>query len=634
MQNLYNNLKDLLQQDERLVVDGKLLKNKIIELALAMDGSLLKLLLSNAGIKKHFFSDVEGVLVFDKIKFQKFISNKQFLPDSFTAFKNKIGLTANDEFITESKEVVLAWPYKDCVLEGGQTKEDAKRSEVFWNETLAPDEIDLLLSPKVLTNFKKYDKDGEHPVFEVTLENNLIIKGNNLLSLHTLLKVYRGRIKLIYIDPPYNTGGDSFQYNDSFNHSTWLSFMRNRLLIARDLLRNDGVIFIQCDDNEQAYLRVLCDEIFNRQNFVDTFIWKNTDNAPALSKKTRKNIEFIHCYEKRINKSLEYRGRLSDNDDAPLLNSGNPIKELNFQENIIHFNIEDGTYKKGAYDGVELLNDLIVENGLNKNSIKLKGKFKWGQDTVDNEIRNGTYFLIKTQKMSIRYQRVNASTMAPDKLIDETYLSKAIGVATNEDARKEINGVDVDFNSFPKPESLISFLIQAVTVEGDIILDFFAGSGTTGVVAHKLKRKYILCEQMGYVESTIVKRLNKVINGEQGGISKTVNWQGGGSFIFCELAKVNQEYIDKIQEASTKEQLQSIWAAMQEKAFISYNVNIAAINDKATGFDNLTIEEQQKFLIEILDKNLLYVPYSSIDDKDYNISEDDKKLNRQFYSLK
>ncbi len=634
MQNLYNDLKDLLQQDERLVVDGKLLKNKIIELALAMDGSLLKLLLTHAGLKKHFFSDVEGVLVFDKIKFQKFISNKQFLPDSYTAFKNKIGLTANDEFITESKEVVLAWPYKDCVLEGGQTKEDAKRNEVFWNETLAPDEIDQLLSPKVLTNFKKYDKDGEHPVTEITLNDNLIIKGNNLLALHSLEKVYRGRVKLIYIDPPYNTGGDSFQYNDSFNHSTWLSFMRNRLLIARDLLRNDGVIFIQCDDNEQAYLRVLCDEIFNRQNFVDTFIWKNTDNAPALSKKTRKNIEFIHCYEKRINKSIEYRGRSSDNDDAPLLNSGNPIKELNFQENIIHFNIEDGIYKKGTYDGVELLNDLIVENGLNKNSIKLKGKFKWGQDTVANEIKNGTYFLIKTQKMSIRYQRVNASTMAPDKLIDDTYLSKAIGVATNEDARKEINGVDVDFNSFPKPESLISFLIQAVTKEGDIILDFFAGSGTTGVVAHKLKRKYILCEQMDYVESTIVKRLNKVISGEQGGISKTVNWQGGGSFIFFELAKANQEYIDKIQETSTKEQLQAIWTAMQDKAFISYNVDIAAINNKANGFDDLTLEEQQHFLIEILDKNMLYVPYTSIDDKDYNISEEDKKLNRQFYSLK
>jgi len=233
MQNLYDNLKELLQKDERLVVDGKLLKNKIIELALAMDASLLKLLLTDAAIKKHFFTDVSGVLVFDKIKFQKFISNKQFLPNSYTAFKNKIGLTVNDEYISESKDVVLAWPYKDCVLEGGQSKEDAKRNEVFWNETLAPDEIDQLLSPKVLTNFKKYDKKGEHKVSELSFDDNLVIKGNNLLVLHTLLKVYRGKIKLIYIDPPYNTGNDSFLYNDSFNHSAWLIFIKNRLEVAK-----------------------------------------------------------------------------------------------------------------------------------------------------------------------------------------------------------------------------------------------------------------------------------------------------------------------------------------------------------------------------------------------------------------
>ncbi len=273
MQNLYNDLKDLLQQDDRLVVDGKLLKNKIIELALAMDGSLLKLLLSHDGIKKHFFTEVEGVLVFDKIKFQKFISNKQFMPDSYTAFKNKIGLTVNDEFITESKEVVLAWPYKDCVLEGGQTKEDAKRNEVFWNETLAPDEIDQLLSHKALTNFKKYDKTGEHAVSEITLNDNLIIKGNNLLALHSLEKIYRGRVKLIYIDPPYNTGNDSFGYNDKFIHSTWLTFMRNRLSVAKDLLSNDGSIFIQLDWNDVHYCKLLMDEIFGREFFRNEIIW-------------------------------------------------------------------------------------------------------------------------------------------------------------------------------------------------------------------------------------------------------------------------------------------------------------------------------------------------------------------------
>ncbi|OIN96205.1 hypothetical protein AUJ66_07155 [Candidatus Desantisbacteria bacterium CG1_02_38_46] len=167
MQNLFNELKTLLEKDNRLVIEGKLLKNKVIELALKLDSELLKLLLKNESIKKHFFQEVEGALVFDKIKFQKFVSNKAFLPDSYTSFKNKIGLvTENEEYLSESKEVVLTWPYKDCVLEGGMEKEDEKRAEIFYNEILAPDEIDRLLEPKVLTNFKRIDKDGEHKVKE------------------------------------------------------------------------------------------------------------------------------------------------------------------------------------------------------------------------------------------------------------------------------------------------------------------------------------------------------------------------------------------------------------------------------------------------------------------------------------
>ncbi|HNV31151.1 MAG TPA: site-specific DNA-methyltransferase, partial [Cyclobacteriaceae bacterium] len=255
MQNLLNELTELLSKDDRLVVDSKLLKNKITELALAMDSELIKLLLKNKNIKKHFFTDIEGILVFDKIKFQRFVSNKEFLPDSYTAFKNKIGLVnEQSDYITNSQEVVLAWPYKDCVLEGGQTKEDQKRDEIFWNETLAPDEIDRLLAPKVFTGWKRYDAKGEHELSGKEKldfnDENLIIRGNNLLALHSIYKRFAGKINLIYIDPPYNTGNDSFRYNDSFNHSTWLSFMKNRLTIAKNLLTADGSIFIQIDNNE------------------------------------------------------------------------------------------------------------------------------------------------------------------------------------------------------------------------------------------------------------------------------------------------------------------------------------------------------------------------------------------------
>jgi len=239
-----------------------------------MDEGLITLLLSNQSIKKHFFKEIGKALVFDKVAFQSFVSNKQFLPDSYTAFKNKIGLTADREYLTESKEVVLSWAYKDCVLEGGQTKEDQKRKEIFWNETLAPDEIDRLLAPKALGNFKKYDKDGEHKVDAISLDDNLIIKGNNLLALHSLKNKYAGKVKLIYIDPPYNTGSDSFGYNDSFNHSTWLTFMKNRLEVAKELLSSNGSIWINIDDDESHYLKVICDDIFGRRNFVTNVIWQ------------------------------------------------------------------------------------------------------------------------------------------------------------------------------------------------------------------------------------------------------------------------------------------------------------------------------------------------------------------------
>ena len=272
MENLLDNLKALLKKDERLVSEGELLRNKIIGLALKLDKDLIKLLLSDNKMKEVFFVDIDGTLIFDKDKFIKFVSNKQFLPDSYTAFKNKIGLVdEKGEFISEKKDVVLSWPYKDCVLEGGMTKEDQKRDEIFWNEILAPDEISRLLDPKVFTNAKRIDKDGEHKFdgFRTDekgdIKDNLIIKGNNLLVLHSLKKRFAGKVKLIYIDPPYNPDNprNTFTYNNSFKHSTWLTFMKNRLEVAKLLLKDDGVLQIAIDENEQARLGVLIDELFH-----------------------------------------------------------------------------------------------------------------------------------------------------------------------------------------------------------------------------------------------------------------------------------------------------------------------------------------------------------------------------------
>jgi adenine-specific DNA-methyltransferase len=208
----------------------------VIDHALKLQPSLIKLLLSSKAIKKKFFVEVEGILVFDKVAFQRFVSTKNFLPDSYTQYKNKIGLSTDGEkYLTDSREVALVWPYKDCILEGGQTKEDARRNEVFYNTTLAPDEIDVLTAPKALTNWKRFDKDGETQPTAISKNDNLIIRGNNLLALHTLKEKYLGQVKLIYIDPPYNTGGaaNTFAYNNNFNHSSWLTFMKNRIEVAK-----------------------------------------------------------------------------------------------------------------------------------------------------------------------------------------------------------------------------------------------------------------------------------------------------------------------------------------------------------------------------------------------------------------
>jgi adenine-specific DNA-methyltransferase len=209
MQNLLDDLTELLQADQAFISDGAILKNVVIEAALNMDAGLLALLMQSPTIKAHFFTEVAGALVFDKVRFQDFVSNKAFLPDSYTAFKNRIGLTDGKDYLSQSRDVVLVWPYKDCVLEGGMTKEDRGRIEVFWNTTLAPDDITRLFEPKVMTGWERWDSEAvaagkAKPVGEVSEDDNLLIKGNNLLALHSLKARYAGKVKLIYIDPPYN----------------------------------------------------------------------------------------------------------------------------------------------------------------------------------------------------------------------------------------------------------------------------------------------------------------------------------------------------------------------------------------------------------------------------------------------
>ncbi|MEZ8236069.1 DNA methyltransferase [Vibrio splendidus] len=563
MLSIINALTNALQSDERFVIDGKLAKNKIVELALNLDPSLLKLLLSDEQLKGHFFQDVDGMLIFDKVAFQRFVNNKSFLPDSFTQFKNKIGLSVNTHYLNESNDVVLSWPYKDCVLEGGQTKEDQKRSEVFWNETLAPEQVDTLLAPKALQNFVKYAEDGEHTDFLLKQNDNLIIKGNNLLALHTLKAKFLGKVDLIYIDPPFNTENDSFRYNDKFNHSTWLTFMKNRLEIAKELLNPNGTIYVHIDHNEGHYLKVLMDEVFGKENFRNEIIWRYSGWNKKLKTGFERRHDTIFMYGK----------------------SDNPYFESYF------------------------------EKWASKEEYVKKRKQKLFADEDGRE-----------------YVLSDAGSGKRAKMYIEDVLAKGVVVDDVWDLDKLNNSAkeSVGFTS-QKREILLERIIKASCPEGGIVLDYHLGSGTTAATAHKLHRQYIGIEQMDYVNDVVLKRLNGVIDGDLEGISKDVNWQGGGSFVYCELAELASQYSDRVEQAQSSEKLIKIWDELKESSNLSYKVDPNQFDKNINSFNELSFENQQRFLIEAIDKNQLYVNYSDIDDESNGISEQDKKFNQMFY---
>lgn len=637
MQNLMNDLTKLFQKDERIFANGKLLKNKLTELALKLDQSLIELLLSDNKAKEHFFIEKtakkEKVLVFDKDKFIAFVNNKEFLPDSFTRFKNKIGLMINGDYLKQKDDVVLAWAYKDCVLEGGQDKEDQKRDEVFYNETLSPDEIDRLFEPKVLTNFKKYDGKGEHKITEFNADDNLIIKGNNLLALQCLKQKFKGQVKLIYIDPPYNTEGESntFIYNNKFNHSSWLTFMKNRLEVAKDFLSEEGVIVITIDDFEQAHLKVMCDEIFKRENFIGTVVVQSNPRGRTTNTHFATSHEYALFYAKDIEQVSINFTKLTKEQELDF-----DKKDTVGEYRLLPFRRSGGTStpeeRPNSYYPIyfdEKNNTFSLEKKVGSIEIypidKLGKKRVWRQTRPSflEAVARGDMICKKTSEKWVVYMKDRIKEGRKVKTIwaDSKYDASANGTML-------LKGIFSGEKLFSYPKSLytVKDTIDIVTERGgsDIVLDFFAGSGTTAHAVLDLNkedggsRQFVLCEQMYYVDTVTKERVAKVI--------KNI---GKGSFIYVELKKWNEECMIEIQEADSSRKLLNIYEKMKKESFFRYDVDLSKFEEKE--FEKLSLKEQKQILCECLDKNHLYVNLSEIDDATYKVSADDKKLNKEFY---
>ncbi|TWP24244.1 site-specific DNA-methyltransferase [Apibacter muscae] len=594
--NFNQHITQLLKADNRLVDEENDIQiNVLRDLVNNLDSQLVELLIADDKVREKFFIQVKDVYVFKQNDFIFYLDSK-VLDGSYTQYANRIGLASGGKFLTDSTDYVLDFPYKGCVLEGGQSTEEgndvyfeyneeaidyvektAKRKEIFYNNIIAKDEIDRLLEPKAFQKVVRYDGNGEtipssftrdaelnrqRGLPEDTITDNLIIKGNNLLALHSLEKEFKGKVKLIYIDPPYNTEKDSFTYNDRFTHSTWLTFMRNRLLKAFDLLSDDGGIFVQADWNEIHYLKVLMDDVCGRDNFRNEIIW---------------------FYENKF----KFQFTKNFNNDT---------------EGILYYSKKSG-FQKFKHVKVDV-----------------KNKRKQNQVTWDKELKK--MVTVKDENGNVVYYESN------DKIVGTLWNIPRINSQSKE--RLDLVG--------QKPEQLIRRILEACTEENDIVLDYHLGTGTTAATSHKMNRQYIGVEQLDYIESFTIARLNKVINNEdQSGISKDVNWQGGGSFVYAELAKNNETAKERIEACTNLDELLQLFEELNTRYFLDYNVRIKDFKEnvvKEEAFINLSLARQKELFKRMLDNNQLYVNLSEVEDARYNLSEDAIRLTKDFYQIK
>lgn len=550
-------IKNELNQFSKYWEGDILLRNKVIEDLRKYDEKLIDSLLKNKIIKDTYAFALNEITVFKIDEFIEMLRYKNYWGNSYTKYTNKIGLTSEGKYLNYNSDVVLDFPHKDSVLEGGMSKEEIGKKEIYYHNILAKEEIDTLLAPKVLSNIKKYDENGVHNIISFKDTDNLILKGNNLVALSILKEQYSGKVKLIYIDPPYNTGNDSFKYNDKFNKSTWLTFMKNRLEIAYDLLDENGSVYVQIDNNEAHSLKLLMDEIFGKNNFQREIIWV---------------LKGVSGYKSMINNFV--RGH----------------------ETILF-------YSKST-------NFVFNKQYLPYNEAQLK------RFTKIDEYGRKYKPITKTRRM---YLDESKGTPVSDVWDDIASFQTVV----NAEER-------VDFTT-QKPEKLIQRIIETSSNENDIVLDFFMGSSTTQAVAHKMKRQYIGIEQMDYIDTVSVPRLKKVIDGDQGGISKKIEWRGGGSFVYAELTSLNEFYVKKIQEASDEDTLQQVLTNMKESAYLNFKVDLHKETTENPKYAELSLDKKKNLLIECLDMNQLYLNYSEIEDAQYNISEEVKSFNYSFY---
>lgn len=625
---------------DKYFIGNELNKAKVIQEIDGYDEELIIAMLSNELVKKHYAKQIGEYTLIETNKLIETFEMDDYWMDSYTKYSKKIGLTVNGHFLDESTDVVLDFPYKDTVLKAGMSKEDVEKgdllpNEPFYNEVIATEEIDTLLDKKVLVNAKRYTLEGVEDAVDFDEEDNLILKGNNLLALHSLKNKYAGKIKMIYIDVPYyfkkRIAEDSFKYNSNFRFSTWLTFLKNRLEIAKYLLKENGSIWINISEDGMHYLKVIADSVFGAGQFVGTLPRKTRDGKSDVPFNFSQDFDWILVYtlgnESDVIVGREVERKYYETDDYP----NRPWRTA------------DMTSQRTIYERPNSNFTMINPKTGKKYPVNPKRSWAVTKDTFQEWYDNGgigfpdNYDFMRGNRPFRRVfkdedeAKDKPTAVYSDFLLKEfinTLLTGAKNKAGNDEIEELFSRDDFDY---AKPESLLKTIIEVTTKEDDIVLDFFMGSATTQAVAMKMNRRFIGIEQMDYINTVSIPRLQKVMEGEQGGISKDVNWQGGGSFVYAELMEKSKGYMESVLEAEDISSLKAIYQLMLENVDLDFQADLEQVQEMLN--ENISLEDKKRLLVKVIDKNQLYYNYSEIDDMTVRdlISDNDYAFNQSFY---
>lgn len=567
------------------------------------------------------------------------MSDNSLKKGRFTIYSNRIGLFSNQtgNYLANAPDVVLNFPFKDTVLEAGMNKEDVGRDERFLHLEVDKRDIDTLEEPKVLTNFKYVDKNGEVALTansdielfdgDGKLKQNLVIKGNNLLTLFSLRERLSKQVKLIYIDPPYNTGGDEniFSYNNTFNHSSWLVFMKNRLEVARELLREDGFITIAIDHCELFYLGVIADEIFGRDNRLSIITVQHNPKGRNQAKFFSENSEFLLVYAK--NKEKANFQQVAIDDEVKATFTERDEKGAYRWEPYIRARAvwskqarPENWYPIYVSKDLKTITSTKIDDAYELYPTTNTGDFSWKNiKTTFDELNDSKSFKAEiVDGKVILYHKYYEQQVLKNVWIAKKYQSEFNG--TN--LLKGIIGKN-DF-SYPKSLYAVEDIIKIMSGDNDIVLDFFAGSGTTAhavIEANKeqgYSRKFIVCEQLEEHIDVMMKRLTKVID--------------GSSFCYFELKKYNQSFLDRLMEVTSISDVKEVYSDMQKNAFLKFFFDKKEF-EKDENFRSKTWEQRRNMLVDILDENQLYLNLLDMRDARYKVSNDEMALTERFYGV-